>query len=375
MPTIGHLDPAFGALMEGLAARLRTLFGVSNRATLAVSGTGSAGMEAMVANFVWPGERVVVGVCGLFGARMADALSRAGAEVEVVSGEWGRSLDVGRLSSALRPGDAALFVVHGETSTGVVQGLDGLASACDSAGALLMIDCVTSLGGAPLDMSGVDVAFSGSQKCLNCPPGLAPFTASDRAMDRLFARTEPCRSWYLDLRAILSYWRSDGEGVPPRAYHHTAPINMLYALDCAAALVLDEGLHLRWERHSVAHSALRSALAEFGFERLAPEAEALAPLLCVRVPAAIAADEAAVRRALLLDFGIEVSGGLGPLAGQVWRVGVMGEGARIEPQRRLVSALAELLPGGGAARAAALDALEAGWTAWTAWTASASASA
>jgi alanine-glyoxylate transaminase/serine-glyoxylate transaminase/serine-pyruvate transaminase len=360
-PTIGHLDPIFGALMEATTARLRSVFGTSNRATLAVSGTGSAGMETMVVNFVWPGERVVVGVNGLFGERMADALARQGADVVRVEGEWGRAVPTAALVDALARGAAALFVVHGETSTGVCQPLDGLASACADADALLFVDCVTSLAGAELsvDAAAVDVAFSGSQKCLNCPPGLAPFTISERAMERLLARPDPSRSWYLDLRAILSYWRDDRPGSAPRAYHHTAPINMLYGLHEALRLVLEEGLPARWERHARAHEALRRSLAVLGMERLAPSGEELAPLLAVRVPARLdAAGEAAVRRALLLDHGIEISGGLGPLAGSVWRIGVMGEGARHEPQARLVAALASLL---GAPADEALHVLAEGW--------------
>ncbi len=335
-PTIGHLDPAFAAIMERAKGRLREVFRTANDVTLPLSGTGSAGMEAMVVNFVRPGDRVVCGVHGLFGQRMADELRRNGAEVVLVEGEWGRALDNARLIEALDERTAALFVVHGETSTGVRQPLDGLAAACREVDALLMVDCVTSLAGAPIaiDDEGVDVAFSGTQKCLNCPPGLAPFTASERALERL----EPGRSWYLDLTLLLGFWGGDGT----RAYHHTAPINLVYALDEALALVVEEGLEARWARHLEAHERLRVALAERGFERLAPEGEQLAPLLCVRVPETIG-DEAAVRRALLLDHDIEISGGLGPLAGQVWRIGVMGEGARPEAQDQLLTALDALL--------------------------------
>ncbi|HWK16390.1 MAG TPA: alanine--glyoxylate aminotransferase family protein [Solirubrobacteraceae bacterium] len=357
-PTIGHLDPAFGALMEETMERLRRTMLTENRATLAVSGTGSAGMEAMVVNFVAPGERVVCGVNGLFGERMADELKRNGAIVERVDGEWGRAIEVERLIAALDERTAALFVVHGETSTGVCQPLDGLADACHAVDALLLVDCVTSLSGQRLaiDAAGVDVAFSGTQKCLNCPPGLAPFTVSTRASERLFAGSEPCRSWYFDLRAILAYWREDAEGAPPRVYHHTAPINMVYALWEALGLVLDEGLEARWARHERAHEALRSALESLGLRRLAPEGEALWPLLAVTVPDGV--DEAAVRRRLLLEHGIEISGGLGPLAGRAWRIGVMGVGAAPEPQRRLVAALAALV-GEGAGEA--VERLEAGW--------------
>jgi alanine-glyoxylate transaminase/serine-glyoxylate transaminase/serine-pyruvate transaminase len=336
-PTIGHLDPAFGELMEGTKAKLRRVFGTNNQVTLPLSGTGSIGMEAMVVNFVRPGDRVVCGVNGLFGERMADELRRNGADVVRVEAEWGRAIDPSQLIKALDEQTTALFVVHAETSTGVRQPLDGLAAACRDADALLMIDCVTSLGGVEvgIDAHGVDVAFSGTQKCLNAPPGLAPFTASERALERLEPGT--CRSWYLDLTLLLGYW----SGAGARSYHHTAPINLVYALDEALDIVLEEGLEARWARHVDAHEHLLRALEPMGFSRLAPEGEQIASLLCVTVPEGI--DEAAVRRALLLEHGIEVSGGLGPLAGQAWRIGVMGEGARPEAQQRLIDALAELL--------------------------------
>ncbi len=361
-PTIGHLDPAFGALMDEVAAGLRTVFGTENRVAIPVSGTGSAGMEAMVANFVRPGDRVVCGVHGLFGERMADELARHGADVVRVEAEWGRALDREALTAAVAAGDtAALFVVHAETSTGVAQPLDGLADACREAGALFLLDCVTSLAGHPLslDESGVDAAFSGTQKCLNAPPGLAPFTANARALERVDDGRVP--SWYFDLSLVLAYWRdADGAGgdagKPARAYHHTAPINLIYALAEALEIVQEEGLDARWKRHATAHETLRRALAELGFERLAPEGEQLHPLLAVRVPEGV--DEAEVRTALLTEDGIEISGGLGPLAGKVWRIGVMGEGARAEAQHRLVVALAKRL---GQPPTAALAALADGW--------------
>ncbi|HEY5195725.1 MAG TPA: alanine--glyoxylate aminotransferase family protein [Solirubrobacteraceae bacterium] len=357
-PTIGHLDPVFGELMEQMKGRLRAVMDTENHATLAISGTGSAGMEAMVVNFVAPGDRVVCGVNGLFGMRMADALTRQGAVVDRVEAEWGRAIEVPRLVEALSGGASALFVVHGETSTGVCQPLDGLGAACSEHDALLLVDCVTSLAGQELhvDASGIDVAFGGSQKCINCPPGLAPFTVSARAAERLDKGR--CRSWYFDLDAILGYWREDAPGAPPRSYHHTAPINMLYAFDEALGIVLEEGLPERWARHARAHEALRGALALLGLERLAPAEEALNPLLAVRVPDGV--DEAAARRELLLGHGIEISGGLGPLAGKLWRIGVMGIGAELEPQRRLVGALAEIL---GVDPVDPLDALEEGWAA------------
>jgi len=360
-PTIGHLDPQFVAIMDEVAELLRATFRTDNRVAFPLSATGSGGMQAMVDTLVEPGDRVVCGVHGAFGARMADALGRAGADVVRVEAEWGRAIEPERLIEAWTGGrgrSRAMFVVHGETSTGVVADLTGLADAVHADDGLLLIDCVTSLAGHPLDLvaAGVDAAFSGTQKCLNCPPGLAPFTVAERATDRLSRR-----SWYFDLDAILQYWlpgqdRADPGGTTPRAYHHTAPINMVYALREALAIVQEEGLEARWARHATAHEALRAALAELGFERYAPEGEQLHPLLCVRPPEDC--EEASVRARLLGEHGIEVSGGLGPLAGRAWRIGVMGEGARPEPQRRLVEGVATLL---GRDARDALDALDQGW--------------
>ena len=334
-PTIGHMDPAFADVMSETIELLREAFQTQNGATLPISGTGSAGMEALVANFVDPGDRVVCGVNGLFGARMADELARAGADVVRVEAEWGRAIATERLLDAASDGLEAMVVVHGETSTGVAQPLEGLADACRERDALLLVDCVTSLGGHPLriDEAGIDAAFSGTQKCLNCPPGLAPFTAGERALAKLGRRERPGRSWYFDLLLVLGYWSPEpGSEVGPRVYHHTAPINMIYAL--------------------------RDALAVLGCTRLAPDGEQLHPLLAVTPPPDI--DEAAVRGRLLLEHGIEISGGLGPLSGRLWRIGVMGMGARREPQELLVRALTTLLD---ADPADPLAALEEGWRA------------
>jgi alanine-glyoxylate transaminase/serine-glyoxylate transaminase/serine-pyruvate transaminase len=360
-PTIGHMDPAFAAIMNETNALLREAFQTDNTATFPVSGTGSAGMEAMVANFVDPGDRVVCGVHGLFGERMADELARAGAEVVRVEAEWGRAIEPERLIAAAGDGLDAMVVVHGETSTGVAQPLDGLADACHERDALLMIDCVTSIGGHPLriDESGVDAAFAGTQKCLNCPPGLAPFSANERALAKLARREQPGRSWYFDLSLVLAYWSPEQTSGTVRAYHHTAPINLIYALREALTIAVgDEWLPSAWERHRRAHHALRDALSVLGCTRLARDGEQLHPLLAVSPPEGV--DEAAIRAALLLEHGIEISGGLGPLAGKLWRVGVMGAGARREPQAALVSALCELL---GADPAEPLAALDEGWRA------------
>jgi len=353
-PTVGHLDPVFVEVMDETCALLRETFLTRNRATFPLSATGGSGMDALVNNFVAPGDRVVLAVCGLFGERLSDALARAGADVVRVEAEWGRAVPVEALIEATSAGTRALIVVHGETSTGVCQPLDGLADAARERDALLLADCVTSLSGQPLelDAAGIDAAFSGTQKCLNCPPGLAPFTAGERALARLEARTEVPRSWYFDLSLLLGFWMPEDK----RAYHHTVPINMIYALREALALVAEEGLETRWERHRRAHEALRSALAVFGLERLAADGEQLNPLLAVRVPEGV--DEAALRGRLLNEYGIEIAGGLGPLAGDVWRIGVMGVGAAFEPQARLVEALAAVL---GRDPADALAALEADW--------------
>jgi alanine-glyoxylate transaminase/serine-glyoxylate transaminase/serine-pyruvate transaminase len=369
-PTIGHLDPVFGEVMDETATLLRETFQTANPATLPLSATGSGGMDALVVNFVDPGERVVCGVNGLFGERMADALTRAGAHVARVEAPWGRAIDPQQLIDALRDGGAAaMIVVHGETSTGVCQPLAGLAEACREYDALLLVDCVTSLAGQrlALDEAGVDAAFSGTQKCLNCPPGLAPFSAGPRAVERLAARQIPRRSWYFDLSLLLGYWLAGGSSVgatnavraaAPRAYHHTAPINLVYALREALTIVVEEGLEARWERHRRAHEALRGALERFGLERVAPAGEELHPLLAVWLPEGI--DDAGARRALLTEHGIEISGGLGPLAGRVWRIGVMGVGAEREPQQRLVTALGAVLETDASDALAALD---AGWSA------------
>jgi alanine-glyoxylate transaminase/serine-glyoxylate transaminase/serine-pyruvate transaminase len=358
-PTLGHLDPAFGDVIDEVGDLLRQAFVTDNRVAFPISGTGSAGMEAMVANLVEPGDRVVCGVHGLFGERMADELARHGAEVVRVEAEWGRAIDPQALIDAVRadPAPAALFVVHGETSTGVAQPLDGLADAIHDRDGLFLIDCVTSLTGHPLrlDEVGVDAAFAGSQKCLNAPPGLAPFTAGERALAKLRARATPVPSWYFDLGLILAY--VDGEG--GRTYHHTAPTNMIVALREALRIaVADEWLATRWERHRRAHEALRAAFAALDMERFAPDDEGLHPLLAVHAPAGV--DEAAVRRRLLLDHDIEISGGLGPLAGKAWRIGVMGVGAQREPQELLVAAVAHEL---GRDAGEALAALHEGYAA------------
>jgi alanine-glyoxylate transaminase/serine-glyoxylate transaminase/serine-pyruvate transaminase len=342
-PTIGHLDPAFLALMDGVRERLRRCFGTTNPMTLAMSGTGSAGMETVIVNLVEPGDRVVVGVCGVFGGRLAEVARRAGAEVTTVDAPWGQPVPPEALIAEIRRARPHLVaLVHAETSTGVHQPLDGIVEAVRESDGLFVLDCVTSLAGMPVEVDGwgVDAAYAGTQKCLSCPPGLAPVTLSPRAVARLERRTRPVASWYLDLTLIRRYWGGE------RAYHHTAPINMLYGLAEALEIVEEEGLPARFARHRHAHERLVRELASMGLGLESAEGHRLPMLNAVAVPAGV--DEAALRRTLLEAHGIEIGGGLGPLAGKVWRIGLMGHGATTYAADAVVSALRRLLPGQGA---------------------------
>ena len=321
-PTLGHLDPLFLRIMDELRAMLRAAFRTENELTMPMSGTGSAGMETCFVNLVEPGDAVLVGVNGVFGTRMAEVARRAGAEVTEVSAEWGRALDPDAMRRAAAGRRFKLVaVVHAETSTGVLQDIPPMRALADELGALLLVDCVTSLGGVPLELDawGVDAAYSGTQKCLSCPPGLSPVSFSPRARAALAARTRPVQSWYLDLSLIAGYWGAE------RAYHHTAPINMLYGLHEALRLLLVEGLEARHERHARNTRALVSGLEALGLEHRVPLGERLAPLTPVSVPAGI--DDARARAFLLQNFGLEIGGGLGPMKGNTWRIGLMGAGS------------------------------------------------
>jgi alanine-glyoxylate transaminase/serine-glyoxylate transaminase/serine-pyruvate transaminase len=330
-PVVGHLDPTFLELLDETCERLRAAFRTSNPLTLPVSGTGSAGMEAALVNLVGDGDVVVVGVNGLFGERMCDVAGRCGAEVVRVDEEWGRAIDPERLVAA-HPSPLIIAVVHAETSTGVRNDVVPLGEA--KGDALLLIDCVTSLGGIPveLDAWGVDIAYSGTQKCLGVPPGLAPLTMSDRARERI--RERP-RSWYLDLGMIGDYVGS------ARKYHHTAPISMVYALHAGLGVLLEEGLESSWARHKACGRALHEGLEKLGLTLFAQEDHRLPELTTVLVPDGV--DDAGVRRQLLERYGIEIGGGVGPLAGKVWRVGLMGNTARHRNVSLLLRALEEVL--------------------------------
>ena len=337
-PVLGHLDPDFIELMDEVGDRLRAVFRTENRLTFAVSGTGSAGMEAAVVNFVSPGDVVVIGVNGVFGGRLCDVAERCGADVVRVDAPWGTPIDPQTLLDA-HPSPTMIVVVHAETSTGVRNDLATLGA--NKGDALLLADCVTSLGGIDLriDEWGVDIAYSGTQKCLGVPPGLAPLTVSDRAIERLRERPP---SWYLDLNMIAKY--VTGEGA--RAYHHTAPISMLYAIHAGLGVVLDEGLADAQARHQRCGDALQAGLVERGFELFAAEGSRLPQLTSVWVPEEklpAGMTEADVRRTLLFDYGIEIGGGLGDLAGKGWRIGLMGHTARQRNVTLLLAALDEIL--------------------------------
>ena len=332
-PVLGHLDPDFIALLDETNERLREVWRTQNRLTFPVSGTGSAGMEAAFVNVVSPGDVVVVGVNGVFGERMCDVAGRCGAEVVRVEAPWGQPIDPQQLLDA-HPDPAIIAVVHAETSTGVRNEVAPLATRPE--GTLLLVDCVTSLGGIPVEVDAwnVDLAYSGTQKCLGVPPGLAPLSVSDRAVERIVERP---RSWYLDLNMIARY--VNGEGA--RAYHHTAPISMIYALHAGLGVLLDEGLESSWQRHAECGGRLQSGLEGLGFRLFAAEGHRLPELTTVWLPDGV--DDAATRRELLDRFGIEVGGGLGEYAGKVWRIGLMGHTARQRNVTLLLGALAETI--------------------------------
>ena len=333
-PMLGHLDPEFVALLDETCERLRQVFRTSNPLTLPISGTGSAGMEAAFVNVVRPGDVVVVGVNGVFGERMTDVAARCGADVVRVEAEWGTPIDPAALLDA-HPSPAVIAVVHAETSTGVRNDIEPLGAG--KGDALLLVDCVTSLGGIPVEIDawGVDIAYSGTQKCLGVPPGLSPLTVSERARDRIVERPS---SWYLDLNLIGRY---TGPASGPRVYHHTAPITMVYALHAGLGALLDEGLEDSFHRHAECGRLLQEGLQHRGMRLFATEGHRLPELTTVWVPDGV--DEAKVRRLLLERHGIEIGGGLGAYVGKVWRIGLMGHTARPRNVALFLAALDETL--------------------------------
>jgi len=339
VPLIGHLDPAFLTIMDEVQRRLRSLFRTANPLTIPISGTGSAGMEAALSNVIEHGDAVIVGINGVFGSRMAAMVERCGGRPIPIESPWGRIIEPDAIADALKRHAPvkAVAVVHAETSTGVHQPLEDIGRLCRHFDTLLIVDAVTSLAGLPLDVDGwnIDIAYSGTQKCLSCPPGLAPLTIGERALAAIRSRRTPCQSWYLDVSLIADYWVNS-----KRAYHHTAPISMIYALQEALRLVDEEGLDARYARHRTNSHALMAGLDALGFEPTAQEGARLTTLHCVAPPPGI--DEAWGRKTLLQEYGIEIGAGLGPLQGKAWRIGLMGESSTRANVEALLGAVEQM---------------------------------
>ncbi len=339
-PTIGHLDPAFVEMMEELKILLRYAFQTENELTFPVSAPGSVGMETCFVNLIEPDDKVIVCVNGVFGGRMVENVKRCGGTPIVIQDVWGEPVDPEKVEVAFKanPGVKVLAFVHAETSTGVQSDAKTLAALAQQHGALTIVDAVTSLGGSPLkvDEWGLDAVYSGSQKCLSCTPGLSPVSFSPRAVEVVKNRKTPCQSWFMDLGLVLGYWSA-----AKRTYHHTAPVNALYALHESLVILKEEGLENAWARHQRNHLRLKTGLEQMGIHFLVDEAYRLPQLNAVKIPAEI--DDAATRRRLLTEYNLEIGAGLGDLAGKVWRIGLMGYASREENVDRCLAALGEIL--------------------------------
>lgn len=341
-PCIGHLDPYFLKVMDETQQLLRYVFRTRNALTIPVSGTGSAGMETCFVNVVEPGDEVLVCVNGVFGTRMTDIVNRIGGKLIRVDAEWGRAMDPEAVRKAVKgKTPKVIAVVHAETSTGACTPLEELSSIARETGALFLVDMVTSLGGIEVDVDkmGIDVVYSGTQKCLSCPPGLSPISFSEKALQVLKTRKTPVVSWYLDMGMVASYWGAE------RKYHHTAPVNAIYGLREALRIIAEEGLEARFARHLLNHRALVAGIEAMGLSMYVPKAERLRTLNTIRIPEG--AEDAKVRKALLNDFGIEIGAGLGALAGKVWRVGLMGHSSTRKNVILFLSALTAILEAQG----------------------------
>jgi alanine-glyoxylate transaminase / serine-glyoxylate transaminase / serine-pyruvate transaminase len=327
-PTIGHLDPAFQDMMEQIKSLLRYAYQTNNPLTFPVSAPGSAGMEMCFVNLVEPGDKVIVCINGVFGGRMLENVKRSGGIPVVVEDTWGTPVTVVKVEQAFKdnPDTKILAFVHAETSTGAQSNAKALAALAQKQGALTIMDCVTSVGGTPvlIDEWGIDAAYSGSQKCLSCTPGLSPVTFSERAIGKVKARKSAVQSWFLDLNLVLGYWQSAGK----RTYHHTAPINPLYGLHEALVTLAEEGLENAWSRHRAMHEKLKAGLEGMGLKFVVEESARLPQLNSIWIPEGV--DDAATRIQLLTGFNLEIGAGLGALAGKVWRIGLMGYSAKQE---------------------------------------------
>ena len=340
-PTIGHLDPEFIRLMDEIKTLLQYVFKTQNQLTLPISAPGSAGMEACFVNLIEAGDKVIVCQNGVFGGRMKENVERVGATAIMVSDTWGQAINLDKLDATIKANlDAkAIAFVHAETSTGVRSDAQAICKLAQDNGMLSIMDTVTGLGGieVSVDAWGADAVYSGTQKCLSCVPGLSPVTFSERAQSVIANRQSPVQSWFLDMNLIMGYW---GEG-RQRAYHHTAPVNALYALHEALTILHEEGLEQSWARHQRNHEALKAGLAGLGLSLLVDEAHRLPQLNAVRIPAGV--DEAAVRQRLLQQSNLEIGAGLGELAGKVWRIGLMGYASNETNVRLCVQALESAL--------------------------------
>lgn len=338
-PTVGHLDPLFIAMMDELKQLLKYAFQTENEFTIALSAPGSAGMEACFVNLIEEGDKVIVCRNGVFGERMRENVVRAGGEAVVIDDEWGCPVSIDKVRQALvdHPETKIVAFVHAETSTGALSDAEALGALAKRHSALTIVDAVTSLGGVPLkvDEWQLDAVYSGSQKCLSCTPGLSPLTFSAQAIEKIQRRTTPVQSWFLDQSLVLGYWNGEGK----RSYHHTAPVNSLYALHEALLILQREGLENAWHRHQLMHEKLKSGLEKLGFEFVVEQAYRLPQLNAVYVPEDI--DEAKVRSHLLDSYNLEIGAGLGALAGKAWRIGLMGYGARLENIALCLRALEE----------------------------------
>ena len=336
-PTIGHLDPEYLRIMDETRHMLRSVFSTGNAMTMAISGTGSAGMETCVVNLIEPGDEMIVCVNGVFGTRMRDVAQRAGATVHSIEADWGKIIEADAVAAALaeHPATKVLGIVHAETSTGAHQPLVEISRLVHDAGALLLVDAVTSMGGVELlvDEWEIDAIYSGTQKCLSCPPGLSPVSFSEEALNLMDKRESKVQSWYLDIAMLRQYWGEE------RVYHHTAPINMTYALHEALRIVLEEGLEPRIARHALNHRALRAGLKEMGISYV-PE-HSLTTLNAVHVPEGV--DDLQVRQGLLNEYGIEIGAGLGPFKGKAWRIGLMGHSSTKRNVMLVLAGLVALL--------------------------------
>jgi alanine-glyoxylate transaminase/serine-glyoxylate transaminase/serine-pyruvate transaminase len=344
-PTIGHLDPAFVALMDDIKDLLRRAFKTRNAVTFPISGPGSVGMEACFVNLVEPGDTVIVCRNGVFGGRMKENVERCGGTAVVIDDPWTRAVDPQRVEDAFKANPQArlLAFVMAETSTGALSDAKTLTEIAHRHGALVIVDAVTALGGVELDVDAwnIDAVYSGTQKCLSCPPGLAPVSFNERALAKVQARKTPVQSWFLDLNLVLGYWAGEGR----RSYHHTAPINALYGLHEALVMLHEEGLEAAWARHALHHQALRAGVAALGLELLGVNGERLPQLNVIGIPAGV--DDARVRQTLLKDFDLEIGAGLGELAGKAWRVGLMGQSASRRHVLTCLVALASALAAQG----------------------------